>query len=356
LSLEGPLADLEIAVDDERPRPALEAARRLRDAAGEGLADRHLEPEDPLLEQRRRLHHRLEVIEAKVQAGRFADAADDLDDVAGIATELARAIDERDPAPEQPPGQLGLRRVATIAGREIGQRARAATGLAVLVSLVLVLGLEATSPATPIGPSAWAPALDGLLALAALGGAGLAAGTIADDVQAHRLPLVAGHGLSRSRVAVAKFLGVGTLLGLALAGPLVLTALGGILLGRGLALCATLLATLGFVGLGWVFAALVLAFEARGREARASLLAGVLAYVLAGPVWRSAFLAGDDGAGLAATGAEGLYLASPLAAARRLWHTGQGLGLAVLAGWLVLGVLLAARRLRRHGWPTGDPN
>lgn len=345
------LADLETGIEQESGGPSLQASQALRERAGELLDGVRLEPEDPVLAKRRRLHHRLEVLEAKVQAGRFGDAEEDREAVEEIARDLVEAVEAREPAEAGPPAWGRFRRIRAIAAREVGKLWSLAAIVAGLA--VLVLGLDVSSPGPSLGASeAGAATLAPAVTLAALGGAGLAAGRLADDRERDRLALLVGHGLSRAGVLAAKGLGVGLSILVALAGPGLLAGLTDAVVGDGLAVGRSVTALAGLVLVAASFAALVLAVEARGTSAEASFTAGVLGYVVLGPLWRQAFLAGAaDGEGATALGAELVHLASPVAAARHAWTTGSGLGLAVLLVWGLVGLGLATWWALRDGFP-----
>lgn len=334
------LADLADAVDDERPAAVGSTAHAIREAVAEALADRRLGPEDPLLADRRRLHHRLEVLEAKAEAGRFDDAREDLGDVDEMARTLAADIEAREPADEAAGDRSRWMPFATVARRQARAHRREGLVLAVLVGLVLGLGLQSASPLAGTSlAQAWTDVLGPLLAVAALGGTALAAGVLARDRRADRLPLVVGHGASRVGVVVATFAGLAAVATAALAGPFVLVSLLGLAAGVGLGGSWPFAALAGLVVTALAFATVVLALEARGATARGSLTAGAVVYLVTGPIWQAAFEAGAA-SGRPDVAVEMVNLVSPVAAAGHASTPGGSqarvvAGLLVLVGWTV---------------------
>lgn len=346
------LDDIEDGVDEERAGPVLSAGEELRRRIETSLEDRRLETEDPLLARRRRLHQRLEVLEAKVRAGRFEETGDDVEAVTSVAEELFEEIQARPAAREASPRlPRGPRRGLLVARREATRLLRGPKGalLAGLSVLVFGLGLlAARGSADSVG--VLEQALEPALVLGPLAGVWVGVGSLADDVRESRLHLVTGQGLSRAGVLWAKALGAWLGLALGLLVPGLLALLAGFVLGApvpGPGTSALFLAA--FVLSATSFAALALLLEAQGR-ARELVLGGVLAaYVVLGPAWREAFLAG--GGGLDGLGASIVYRASPVAAARWSLAEASGLGLLVIAAWSLAGLAAAGWIVQRSGFP-----
>lgn len=347
VDVDGALERLQAGLGDEQTAAVLAAAGALRERLETLLADRRLEPDDALLAERRHLHQHLTVLEDKARAGRFEAAQEDLEEIDEQARRLAEAIRARPAEEAQPPGGLAIRRVGLVARREARARWPEALGLAALVAVALGLALQAAADRALAG--AWAAALEPLLAASALGGLAVGAGALGEDRRAGRLHLLVGHGLSRVGVLAAKFAGVAALLAAAMAGPFLGVALLAALTGTVVTIGGLLAPLAGLWLAAASFAALALALEAAGASSRASLVAGLGAYLLAGPVWRAAFLAGEPAASLAV---DLVFRASPLAATRHLLaaETAGSAGLASLvpAAW-TLGLLGAALVSARGG-------
>lgn len=353
--LDDALEGLATGLDEEDVATVLSAASQLRQRLQTLLADRRLEPEDPLLAERRHLHHHLTVLEDKARAGRFEDAQEDREAIEEQARHLAEAIQARPVGDDQPPGALALRRVSLVARREARVRWAPALGVAVLVGLVLGLALQ-TDPRAGL-ERAWTAAREPLLAAAALGGLAVGAGTLADDRRTSRLHLLVGHGLSRVGVVSAKLAAVGALLWLATIGPGLLVGLFAALAGAPVTAAGLVVPLLALWLAATSFAAFSLALEAAGHGLSSALVAGLGAYVLAGPIWRAAFLAGGSAGSL---GADLVYLSSPLAAVRHLLAEPTGSAVAALlvpAAWtLLLGGAAAALARRGLAVPASERN
>jgi hypothetical protein len=353
--------ELDAGLEREDPELVSETARTLRETIARALGDRRLQAEDPILARRRRLHQRLEVLEAKAQAGRFDDADDDLDAVREMAHETERALKQRpaaDTEPEPDPGP-GPDASLHLARREARATVTSLPGAVVgtLSLLVFTLALQASLDAAPRTLAAvWANARTPALALAPL--AGLLVGIEGlDDVRAGRIWLSATSGLSRTRIVVAEALGALAALAALLLGPAVLVILVG--LGLGLAPDPTTTAPVlgGLFLLATSFTAIAFAFAAR-PSSRSVTLAGTLAsYLCLGPIWEAAFAAGQA----ASRGREALVASllrglSPVRAADALLSSVDpsalpaGRGLLVLAGWTVAGLALAAYLVQQRGF------
>lgn len=369
-SLEAILTDLEDGLDREDTGPVLQAGEELRQRLQAMLAERELTVEDPLLAKRRRLHQRLEVVEAKARAGRFADADEDLDVVSDVAQQLARGLQAREPTDETASGPPRRLAAATlVARRELDALLASPTGALLALVSLLVFGLAlASARPSPAGDLAlvWHNAVEAVLVLAPLAGLVAGVGLLGEDTREGRLHLLASSGLSRAAIVAAK--GIGSLAGLAipLLGPALVVGLAGVLLGMPTSPLASLAFLAGMLLLAASFQAIALALDTL-RPARGLALPGtVAAYVLFGPVWRTAFLAGEVGPEGGGLGAALVYRVSPVAAGRWVLESALGdpigpiaPGLVVLGVWSLAGAGLACLQVQRGGFErsnTRQPN
>lgn len=357
------LERLEQGVRDEEAGPVLEAARALRQRVRTLLEGTRFEVEDPLLAKRRRLHHRLEVLEAKARTGRFEDAEEDLQAVTSLAQTLAAELAARERAPEDEGAAGGLAGPLLVARREARAVLAGVPGLAVAGTSLLVFGLALSSTGAGRADLAdvWRSARAPVGLLAPLAGLLVGLDRLSGDVREGRLHLLAGHGASRASLLVAKALGTLVALLVALLGPGLLVAALALLLGAG---TGGLSANLGFLAgvllAATSFAAIAMLIEALGRDRGDAMALGVAAFLVLGPVWRAAFLSGSgEGAPAAADlGAVMVYRASPIASTRRVLEASLGAdptgalpGLAVLAAWTIAPTLAAAILVQRRGFP-----
>lgn len=353
--------DLERGLDREETGPVLEAAQRLRHALAAEIEERTLEAEDPLLAKRRRLHQRLEVLEAKVRARRFEDADEDLDAVREIAAELEAGLEAREAVDDEAeraasPAASGLRWVARREAKAIAT-APAGPVLAAVSLLVFTLALQAAHVADADSLEAvWRNASTPALVLAPLSGLAVGVDRLGGDLRAGRLPMLTTAGLTRARLVLAKALGTAAALALVIVGPALLVGLVGLGLGLAPSLAASGAALLGLGLAGTSFAAIAIALEAHRARWPVTLAGTVAAYLLLGPIWASAVQAGDASSA-GTTLALLLERASPVAAAEQLFAADgftvtAAAGLAVLTVWTLAGVAVAAFLADRDGFPA----
>lgn len=366
--------ELQQALAQERSQVVAEQCAQLRERISSMLHDRVLGEEDPILAKRRRLHHRLEVLEAKAQAGRFEDAEEDIQAVVPLAKTLAGEIEALDHAPGDPAHRLPLpvRRFAAIASREAAGLLRGPRGLALLVLALATFGLslEASIEASsPIGnlETLWAASRPVALLLAPIAGVLVGHDSLAGELRTHRIHLVAAQPVSRRRILLAKSLGGVAVLGITLLLPALLAST--TLSAVGTATASFSLA-IGFpvslLLLACAFQAIALALDAVARTRTSALTGTLAAILLLGPMWEQAFQAGEIVDPLASTGlgARLIYLASPQAAFGVLldaFASMQGevggiamVSLAGLVGWWLLGVGWTMHWVDKNGFPPSS--
>lgn len=365
MSRMGDLVDqLASAVDDEAPRRVRRAADAIRGRLSDELTGRRLEPGDSLLADKRRVHHRLEVLVDKAKAGHFEAAGEDVDVVAPLARELDASIRDRASTPRmrQAPGPDGLWVAWALAGREVRQRLASPRGLVVAVLFLAAFGLAL--PELGFAPASrevllWERAVDLVRPLAPIAGIVIGWDLVGRDVRARRLS-PAGAGLfSRWGLVAAKAAGgvlalaalVVAPVGLAMAFGLLLDVpLGGFRAATGFTLATVLLGT-SFLGLSLVVDAFV-------DEAATAIAASLGLYVLLGPLLGYAVRASSPQTSLATTvwtltplGAWESWIGSLLdASASGIAGPGDLLLGGVLAGWTLASVLIASARIQRDGF------
>lgn len=354
-------------------------ADELRKVLEGRLEGRDLTGSARILAEKRRLHHRLEVIEDKAEAGHFQAAQEDLDEASSIARELAAAIAGLQTASRtrEGPIPLALRRWAAIAGREVRVLAGSMRGAVFLLAVAFAFSLAVQESLTAPGPGRsveqlWSSARGTLAIIAPLVGLSMGIDRLGADGRSNRLHLVAARPVSRAGVVAAKALGAGAALALVLAGP----ALAASLIVAGLQTAAVdwgLLA--GSIAatylLGASFMALGMALDSLGASQGTTWTAGLAAYVLLGPIWAQAFQAGVGavGPGGGSLAVASVHLLSPVAAfsawtSSLLGSTATSpaasqalqpwLAVGVLAVWLLAGVAWAAWRAQTEGLPAAS--
>lgn len=341
-------------VDHEDEEAVLQASRRIRETVDAGLEGRRLEAGADVLETKRQLHHRLEVVETKVRARRFDKAEEDLDEVAAIAERLAAGIDRLEP--ETAPsggGREASSGLLAVAGRQVSQIAGSASGWLWAAGTLLGVMLAGTGAGALSGRS-----LDTVLLLAPLVGLHAGVSLVAEDREADRLHLLAARPISRAGVVAGKALGALGALGIVLALPTVVALLAaGTWTGQPTPLVASLTVGVGAWAVAASFLAIGVTLEDAVRDRALSWACGLLSYAFLGPLWVAAFESPTQG------GAQGLadavYVVSPLAATREalagpglaVASAGAGgLGILVPVAWLVAGLAWTAWRVQRDGF------
>jgi Cu-processing system permease protein len=319
------VSELEQAVRSGDAEAVSRRADGVRDEIETALTGKQLTSGSLVIERKRRLHHRLEVLEDKAQAGAWEKANEDLDTVVSLARQVADDVDALPEAQRRKPvrGPAWLQNTLTVARKELVVLLKSTEGL-LLAGLFLVtfgIGLEAALGDSVAGEASvklvwnYAHSLDFLAV--PLAGILVGHGLVNEEITSNTIHVLASKPVSRLGIVLGKFLGM--------AG-----ALGGIVLGSGTLVGSAAYAATGQLGgiypaVGYVVAVylLALAFGSMSLAVStlldrrgAALVASIGGFVVIGPVWQNAFLRGSlETAGqLPDVTSVLVYLASPFTA------------------------------------------